>query len=64
MGAFFINFDRAQKFDVSISDDKRNPDLRVLNVKGFDTLGLTFTPDQLRQIGDAIAKETGGNTPF
>ena len=64
MGAFYINFDRAQKFDVSISDDRRNPELRVLNLKAFDTLGLTFTPDQLRQIGDAIAKETGGNTPF
>ena len=64
MGAFYINFDRAQKFDVSISDDRRNPELRVLNLKAFDTLGLTFTPDQLRQIGDAIAKEIGDGTPF
>ena len=64
MGAFFINFDRANKFEATVSDDRRNPDLKVLTTKGFDTVALTFTPDQLRQIGEAIAKETGGNTPF
>lgn len=65
MGAHFLNFDRAQKFEVSVSDDKRNPTLRVLNIKGFDVLGITLTPGQLSEIGKAIAAETGGSdSPF
>lgn len=64
MGACFWDFDRATKFTAEVNDNRKNPDLRTLKLRGFDTFELTFTPDQLRQIGEAIAKETGGNTPF
>ncbi len=34
-----------------------------MTTKGFVTIGLTFTKDQLKQIGSAIEAETGGS-PF
>ena len=54
MSAHYINFDRAQRFEVTISSDKRNPELPVLNLKGFDSVSLTFTKEQFAQISRAI----------
>jgi len=63
MAAIYLDESRATKFTVDIQPDRRNPDLRVLTTKGFVTIGLTFTKDQLKQIGSAIEAETGGS-PF
>ena len=64
MGFLGWNLDRATRFEATIKQDKRDPSLPVLSLKGFDTFEFTVTKDQLAQIGEAIAKETGGNTPF
>lgn len=65
MGAHYMSFDRAQKFTASVEQERRNPDLRVLSIKGFDVLAVTLTPDQLKQIAEAISAETGGSdSPF
>lgn len=63
MGAHYLNFDRSQKFESTTAPDRRNPELVSLVIKGFDTLSITVTKDQLKQIGAAIAAETG-DTPF
>lgn len=63
MAAFYESFDRCNKFDTSVKDDPKTPGLKILVVKGFTVCNLTFTPDQLKQIGDAIQAEMGGS-PF
>ncbi len=63
MSMHYISMDRASKFDVTITPDRRNPELPCLNIKAFDSVVLTLTKDQLKQIGAAIAAETG-DTPF
>lgn len=64
MSLHYIGFDRANNFTATIQDNRRNAELKELVCKGFDTVNLTLTKEQLQVIGDAIAKETGGNTPF
>ena len=64
MGALYWSLDRAREFTSSVSDDRKSPDLKVLQIRGFDQFNFTLTKEQLQIIGDAIAKETGGNTPF
>lgn len=63
MSMHYISMDRSQKFETNVTPDRRNPDLRVLLVKGFDSVNLTVTQDQLKQIGATIEAETGG-APF
>lgn len=64
MSLHYIGMDRANKFESSVTADRRNPDLRVLTLKSYDTVSVTLTQDQLREVGKAISAETGGNTPF
>lgn len=64
MGFLGWNLDRATRFEAIIKQDKRDPSLPVLSLKGFDTFEFTVTKDQLAQIGEAIKKEVGDGTPF
>lgn len=63
MSMHYISMDRASKFDVTITPDRRNPELPCLNIKAFDSVVLTLTKEQLAAIGKAIDAETGG-APF
>lgn len=63
MSLHFIGMDRAREFSATVQDDRRNADLRVVVLKGFDTVNITVNKDQLKQIAEAISKETG-DIPF
>lgn len=64
MGVLYWNLDKAQRFESSVTDDRRQPELKVLQIKGFDQFNFTVTREQLAAIGQAISKEVGENEPF
>lgn len=64
MGALYWNLDKATRFESSVADDRRQPELKTLQLKGFDQFNFTMTKDQLAIVLEAIKKEVGDNTPF
>ena len=64
MSMHYMDFDRAQKFEAGVSADPRDGTLKLLKIKGFDTVQIRLTESQLREIGKAIAADTGDAVPF
>ena len=64
MAAFYESYDRTSKFATEVKDDPKNPGLKILVIKGFTTLNLTFTPDQIAQIGKATGGASNEHEPF
>ena len=64
MGALFWNLDKATRFESSVTDDRRQPELKTLQLKGFDQFNFTMTKEQLAIVLEAVKKEVGDGTPF
>lgn len=64
MGALFWNLDKATRFESSVTDDRRQPELKTLQLKGFDQFNFTMTKDQLSIVFEALKREVGEGTPF
>lgn len=63
MSMHYISMDRSNRFEATITPDRRTPELQVLTVRGFDTIALTLTKEQLATVGRVISSEAA-EQPF